>query len=156
MIIICCCCCYCCGCCCCYLEIPAWQLNTMGVDADVALRRATIWSKQSSAGAVSWARGMRRASTFSFCKEKEKAENLAMQLQVYVQMTIWRYGWMAAYSSFSSKAGNGSFYSGRILCCICSGLTQFLEEAIAKCPGTIPYEQKRYPRHLSHCHRSTI
>ena len=38
--------------------MPAWQLNTIGVEAVVFLSAARIWSKQSSAGAVSWLTGI--------------------------------------------------------------------------------------------------
>ena len=49
-------------------EMPAWQLKTMGVEAEVLFRMPTIWSKQLSFGAVSWFSGIRSASTFSFCR----------------------------------------------------------------------------------------
>lgn len=46
--------------------MPAWQLNTMGVDAVVSLSSASTWSKQPKSGAVSWFSGMRSASTLLF------------------------------------------------------------------------------------------
>ena len=56
-------------------EIPAWQLKTMGVEAEVLFRMPTIWSKQLSLGAVSWFSGILSASTFSFCQRKEDVSN---------------------------------------------------------------------------------
>ena len=55
-------------------EMPAWQLKTMGVEAEVLLRMPTIWSKQLSLGAVSWFSGILSASTFSFCGRIGKRE----------------------------------------------------------------------------------
>ena len=45
--------------------IPAWQLKTIGVEAEVFLSKPVIWSKHSSWGALSWFTGIRRAWTLS-------------------------------------------------------------------------------------------
>ena len=51
-------------------SLHTWQLKTIGVEAEVLLSKATIWSKHSSSGAWSWLTGILRASTLETLKEK--------------------------------------------------------------------------------------